>query len=263
MSANPYQRKECSLEQLNTLRNKVRQVFFDKRDDILQTPKNKNSPYYSYLKDDIFEKTKRNLSEGTLLKFFHDDINRRYQLIVISTIEEYVKPLISNSMNNNDLFNSDNVDIKLQEGLDEEMKMFAKRIFIELTTRKATISIDEDNDVIEEIYNSWYKLFCIIREEIKILPVHYFKKQGTPIAIIDLSSKILNEVLRSHLTEHQAKFRRWFENAKQNPKYKNITPQELQKRYPDYEILIKSMKQANKKLIVFSEDIYNIFRSKN
>ena len=40
----------------------------------------------------------------------------------------------------------------------------ANRIYIELTTRKAAIPIDENNDVIEEVYNSWYKLFGIIRD---------------------------------------------------------------------------------------------------
>jgi hypothetical protein len=40
----------------------------------------------------------------------------------------------------------------------------ANRIHIELTTRKAAILIDENNDSIEEIYDSWYKLFNIVRD---------------------------------------------------------------------------------------------------
>ena len=259
MSSNPYQRKDHALEQLANLRNKVRQTFFANRCEVLQTPKNKNSPYYTSLKDDIFEKTNTSISEGTLLKFFHDDINRKYQLIVIRTIENYVKPITTDASNEKDWPVSGSFNIKLQDKAGEEIKMFAKRLYIELTTRKAAIPIDEENDVIEEIYNSWYKLFCVIREEIKKFSVYCFVKQNDPVEIIDLSRKILNEVLRPHLTFHQAKFRRWLENAKQNAKYKSITPQELQKKYPDYQALKNSMKNVNEELILFSEKTYKSF----
>jgi hypothetical protein len=258
MSSNPYQRKDYPQEQLTTLRNRVRQIYIVNRGEVLQTPKNKNSPYYTFLKDDIFEKTDTSISEGTLLKFFHDDINRKYQLIVIRTIEDYVKPLTTDASNEKDLSVSDSVNIKLQDKTGEEIKMFAKRLYVELTTRKAAIPIDEDNDVIEEIYNSWYKLFCVIREEIKILPVSCFAKQDNPVIIIDLTKKILNEVLRPHLTEHQAKFRSWLEKTKQSSEYKNFAPQKFQKKYPDYKNLMRSMKSTNEMIIDMAEELLQL-----
>ena len=247
MSANPQQRKIVSLEKLNTLRDKVRQSFFISKKEVLQTPNNKNSPYYHYLIEDIKDKTKKRISEGTLLKFFHIDTNRLYQIIIISTIEEYIDKILPRP--------TDKDNLNSMRQTEEEIKVFAKRIYIELTTRKAGIPIDEEKDVIEEIYNSWYKLFCLIRDEMKILPVSCFKDIENPESIIGITSRILNEILRPHLTEHQARFRKWLEKAKQNKEYKNLTPQELQKKYPDYGVLIKSMKETNKMLIGSAEKL--------
>ena len=134
----------------------------------------------------------------------------------------------------------------------------ANRIYIELITRKAAMPIDEENDVIEEVYDSWYKLFGIIRDEIKTVPGHYLKSHDPTIALIGLSTKILNEGLRPHLTEHQAKFRKWYEQEKENNE-KN-SPQELQRRYPDYDNLIESMKQVNKTLIQYSNELNKLIR---
>lgn len=254
MLVNPYKRKEYSVEQLNILRVKMRQAYSLSKGEILQTPKNKNNIYYSELKNDISLITGRDISEGTLVKFFYDDINRNYQVITIDSLKEYIDKILLLNKTDDD---SKGLPKKIED--EKEIQTFAKRIYVELTTRKAAIPIDDDNDVIEEIYDSWYKLFCIIREEIKLLPAHYFQKQESRMEIINLSSKILNEVLREHLTVHQAKFRKWFESETQNPKNKNIAPQELQKRYPNYESLIKSMKQVNEKLVVFSDTIYNRF----
>jgi hypothetical protein len=138
---------------------------------------------------------------------------------------------------------------------DAEIRLFANRIYIELITRKAGIPIDEKNDVIEELYNSWYKLFCIIRDEIKALPIDCLKDQSNPELAQGISISILNDLLRPHLTEHQAKYRSWLAEAKQDPKNKGITPQDLQKKYPDYKILMKSLKETNNKLIESAEKL--------
>ena len=67
-------------------------------------------------------------------------------------------------------FKSQKEGIPYISTVNSEIQKFANNIYIELITRKAGIPIDENNDVIEDIYNSWYKLFCIIRDEIKALP---------------------------------------------------------------------------------------------
>lgn len=251
MFSNPNKRKEVELEKLSTLRDKVRQAYSLSKGEVLQTPNSKSSIYYSELKDDISLKTEKSISEGTLLKFFCDDDKRNYQVITIGTIEEYIDKILSSSPTDNS---------GSMRNTDEEIKAFAKRIYIELTTRKAGIPVDEEKDVIEEIYNSWYKLFCLIRDEMKMLPVCYFKDIENSESITGLTNKILNEMLRPHLTEHQARFRDWLEKAKQNKEYKNLTPQLLQKKYPEYETLVKSLKETNQMLIDSVERLHEIMK---
>lgn len=151
---------------------------------------------------------------------------------------------------------SPKVNFKVQRN--DANLFIANRIFIELITRKAAIPIDEENDVIEEVYNSWYKLFGIIRDEIKKVPGSYLKSHDPTIALIGLTTKILNEGLRPHLTEHQARFRKWYEHEKE--KNEKISPQELQRRYPEYDNLIESMKQVNQTLIQYSNELNKLIR---
>jgi hypothetical protein len=138
----------------------------------------------------------------------------------------------------------------------------ANRIYIELTTRKAAIPIDENNDVIEEVYDSWYKLFGIIREEIKSVPGKYLKEHDPTSALIGLTRKILNDAMRPHLTEHQAKFRKWLENAKKDSANENLSPQELQKKYPDFSNLVTSMKQVNLILTTYADELDKLIKGK-
>jgi len=136
----------------------------------------------------------------------------------------------------------------------------ANRIYIELTTRKAAIPIDENNDNIEEIYDSWYHLFGIIRDEIKTVPGKYLKDHDPTSALIGLSRKILNDGLRPHLTEHQAKFRKWLENAKKESSNQVLSPQEVQMKYPDFTNLISSMKTVNLVLVNYAGELDKLIK---
>lgn len=133
------------------------------------------------------------------------------------------------------------------------LREFIKRIYIELTTRKAAILFDEENDVIEEVYDSWYKLFSVIRDELKSLPASILlSKNIAHLNVLEPVQQILNNVLRSHLTTHQAKFRHWYKNAKSMEKNKKTSPQQLQKEFPTYELLIDSIKHINQELLNLS-----------
>lgn len=138
----------------------------------------------------------------------------------------------------------------------------ANRIYIELTTRKAAILIDENKDNIDEIYKSWYSLFGIIRDEIKTVPGKYLKNHDSTKALIGLSRKILNEVLRPHLTEFQAKYRKWYEIENEKPENKILTPQEIQKKFPEFTELINSMKSVNLILIDYANELDKLIKGK-
>lgn len=138
----------------------------------------------------------------------------------------------------------------------------ANRIYIELTTRKAAIPIDEEHDIIEDIYDSWYHLFGIIRDEIKTVPGKYLKDHDPTKALIGLTRRILNDGLRPHLTEHQGKFRNWLKIAKEDPENKDLSPQELQRMYPDYARLIASMKSVNTILAKYADELDKLIKGK-
>lgn len=136
----------------------------------------------------------------------------------------------------------------------ENLKI-AHRIYIELITRKAAIPIDEENDVINEIYDSWYSLFKITREEIKEISGDTLQKDGQAEELIKMTTDILNKGLRPHLTQYQTKFRKWY--IEELNKQENIgkSPQEIQRNFPEYVNLIESMKQVNILLRDYAEQL--------
>ena len=115
----------------------------------------------------------------------------------------------------------------------------AHKIYVELVTRKLALPYDEENDVLYEVYLSWFKAFQIIREQIGNIP---YDDVNLTTGISGLNILVLNGKLREHLTKHSARFRKWYEiELKDSP----LTPQEIQKHYPQYDDIIKEVKELN------------------
>jgi hypothetical protein len=138
----------------------------------------------------------------------------------------------------------------------------ANRIYLELVTRKAAIPFEEDNDVIVEIYNSWYALFTTIRDEIKSVPGDYLKSHDPTDALIGLTINILNNGLRPHLTKFQAKFRKWYAYEIEKTENNSKSPQEIQKTYPEYEELVNDLRMVNQILIGYSNELKKLIKGK-
>jgi hypothetical protein len=136
----------------------------------------------------------------------------------------------------------------------------AHKIYIELITRKTAIEIEEGKDVIVEVYNSWYSLFQITREELKSFDGVLLKDNNTSTQLVKLLTDILNKGLRPHLTEYQAKFRKWY--SEQLEVNKSLSPQQIQTKYEEIEPLMKSMKDVNRTLIEYSEQLKKIIDGK-
>ena len=138
----------------------------------------------------------------------------------------------------------------------------AHKLYIELITRKAAIRIDEKNDVIVEIYNSWYDLFKITRKELKNFSGDLLESNPQSKELIRLATDILNKGLRPHLTKYQARFRKWYfeqlEKDKSKKESDKRTPQEIQKDYYKYDELIISMKKVNEILIEYKNKLEEI-----
>ena len=141
-------------------------------------------------------------------------------------------------------------DNKIKLKYDRKDQEIAYKLWVELNTRKIGLKYDTDFDVIEEVYNSWYKFFEVTRELLKEIPSERLKYSEK---LIDLTRRVLNDGLRPHLTKWQAKYRKWYSQEKEDDKNKNRTPQEIQKEYPEYDDLIKDLIVANNKIIEYEK----------
>jgi len=138
-------------------------------------------------------------------------------------------------------------------------RQIAYSIWVELSTRKIGLRIDLEDDVISEVYDSWYAFFGVTRELIKSIPVSKVRQDSTG-KIIELSVEVLNEGLRPHLTKWQARYRHWYEH--QLSQKSDISPQELQKNFPAYEELTQDLLTMNKKLIAYRTKMNELVRGK-
>jgi len=149
-------------------------------------------------------------------------------------------------------------DQKIKLKPNYEDAQIAYKLWVELSTRKIGIPIDFENDVIFDIYNSWYEFFKITRELIKTIPISKIKKHDSTATLVNIAIDVLNEGLRPHLTLWQAKYRRWYLIESKKEETSSISPQELQRRFPEYDLLIRDMKDVNQKLIIYRERLKEI-----
>jgi hypothetical protein len=124
----------------------------------------------------------------------------------------------------------------------------AHRAWVELATRKAGLPLDRENDVIVEIYDSWYELFGEMRRLAEEFPAQKLRADNSR-KVVELIVEALNRGLRPHLTRWQARFRRWYDQAAMaNP---DMSPQEVQRLYPHYEELVTDLERVNGELLEY------------
>jgi len=140
-------------------------------------------------------------------------------------------------------------------------KQVAYAIWVELSTRKIGLEIDFENDVISEIYDSWFGFFTVTRDLVKGIPAQKVRRDSTQ-KIIRLSIEVLNTGLRPHLTKWQARFRHWYDRELR--KYDEgdgtevLDPQLIQERFPKYDELKADMERVNKSLIKYRQQMYRL-----
>lgn len=141
---------------------------------------------------------------------------------------------------------------KVSMTINKKDQEIAYKIWVELSTRNIH-AFDEENDVIIEIYNSWYQLFCntrVMLEEIPASRIIYSKE------LIDLVNNMLNNGLRPHLSKWQARYRNWYKVH--ISELENMTPQDYQKKFPDYQELLKDLTVTNNLMISYKNLMYDI-----
>ena len=141
-------------------------------------------------------------------------------------------------------------------------RQVAYAIWVELSTRKIGLSIDLEDDVISEVYDSWYSYFSVTRELIKTGSVSRVRNPSTR-QIVNLSIDVLNNGLRPHLTKWQARYRDWYER-KVSKIYENadntvvLDPQAVQKQFPKYDELSSELMSVNKRLMAYRASMQSL-----
>ncbi len=136
----------------------------------------------------------------------------------------------------------------------------AHRAWVELVTRKAALPFDEDHDVIREVYNSWYALFQEMRSLAKAIPAEKVRRSKDTRELVRLLVDALNRGIRPHLTQWQARFRHWYDEAIRS--IPERSPQEVQRDYPQYQELVDDLKKVNRELVAYAEVIREIAHGK-
>jgi hypothetical protein len=131
----------------------------------------------------------------------------------------------------------------------------AYKLWVELNTRKIGLTIDAEHDVIEEVYNSWYEFFKITRELIKGIPASKIRRNDSTRKLVNIAIDVLNTGIRPHLTRFQARFRRWYELEYKATSNSGLSPQDIQKKFPDYKSLIEDMRSVNGNLIKYKNKL--------
>ena len=140
-------------------------------------------------------------------------------------------------------------------------RQVAYAIWVELSTRKIGLPINFEHDVISEVYDSWYGFFTVTRDLVKGIPAQKVSKDSTQ-KIIRLSIEVLNQGLRPHLTQWQARFRHWYDRELR--KYDEgdgtevLDPQMIQERFPRYEELKADMQRVNASLMKYREKMHHL-----
>ena len=139
---------------------------------------------------------------------------------------------------------------------DEDIACIAHQAWVEIMTRKAGLPFDERNDVIVEVYNSWYELFKELRHLLRSIPATEIRDSDDAKKLVEIIMKAMNDGLRPHLTRWQAKFRRWYDG--EIKKGSELTPQAAQERYPEFAELTEDLKIVNKQMVQFADVLKQI-----
>lgn len=140
-------------------------------------------------------------------------------------------------------------------------RKIAYKLWVELSTRKLGLPIDLEEDVIVEVYNSWYAFFGVARELLKEFPISKLDNNNDK-DLIEITLELLNDVLRDHLTTWQAKYRKWYSEELKKPNNLGLSPQEIQKNFGNFNELSRSLLEINENLDYYRSVLYAIAHDK-
>ena len=151
---------------------------------------------------------------------------------------------------------------KVKLHLNDEVVRIAYQAWVELSTRKIGLAFDENHDLITEVYSSWYEAFGRLRDLAKTIPSRHIRTSEDTRNLVDLMIRVLNDGLRPHLTTWQAKFRRWYVAETEKGENAHRSPQEIQRRFPEYSTLVDDLIRVQSQIVQYREFLWNVAEGK-
>jgi len=139
-----------------------------------------------------------------------------------------------------------------------ETKQIAYQAWVELSTRKIGLPFDPNQDVITEVYDSWFKAFEVIRDLAKSIPAHRIERSENTRKLVEHMIDVLNVGLRPHLTRWQAEFRRWYKRAKANPSNAARSPQAIQRDFGQYAELTEDLQRIQSAMVKYTDILLDL-----
>ncbi len=140
---------------------------------------------------------------------------------------------------------------------DRQVARIAHQAWIEIVTRKAGQPFDEDNDVIDEVFDSWYELFRELRALAKSVPPESLGTRNSR-RMTELLVDALNNGLRPVLTRWQARYRAWYSVAKEARP--SDDPQSIQRDFPHYDEMMAEVRVVSAEMVKFAASLHSIER---
>jgi hypothetical protein len=138
----------------------------------------------------------------------------------------------------------------------DEVVRIAHEAWTEIITRKAGLAFDPDNDLIVDVYDSWYELFGELRSLTRSVSGETLRASADARQLVDLLVNVLNKGLRPHLTVHQARFRRWLEAQPGDAEGRD--PQDVERSYPRYDELVDDLNRVHSEVVRFADQLHTL-----
>jgi hypothetical protein len=124
------------------------------------------------------------------------------------------------------------------------------------------LPFDEENDVVAEVYDSYYQLFSRLRDLTKTIAARKLRTCPDTKELVRVMVKVLNEELRPHLTRWQARFRKWYDAAEKETANVGKSPQEIQRQFPEYAKLVEDLKRVQSDVVKYGEFLRQVAQGK-
>jgi hypothetical protein len=144
---------------------------------------------------------------------------------------------------------------KRKDNLSNPARQIAFRVLALLTTHQIVRGVDFEHDDLIKVYDSSHQLFLRIRELAGELPVPAPDETQESIRPFKLFESLLNDGIRPHLTIWQSRFRKWYEENRNQKEFRSLEPQQMQRRYPRYAELKTHLEQTSTRLQEFQAEL--------